>query len=89
MPTTAVRQLVAGGVNMIVQLARLSDGSRVMTSIAEVQGYDPPTGTVLMQRLFTHDPSRGLVFTGSLPECIEKLVRKGELLPEQLFERKA
>ncbi len=89
MPTAAVRQLVAGGVNIIVQLARLSDGTRCMTSIAEVQGYDAPTGTVLIQRLFTHDPSRGLVFTGSLPECIEKLVRKGGLLPEQLFERKA
>lgn len=89
MPIGAVRQLVAGGVHLIVQLARLSSGARVVSSIAEVQDFDSTSNSVILQRLFEHDPQRGLIFTGALPECIEKLIRLGGLSPEQLFERVA
>lgn len=87
MPVAAVRQLVAGGVHLIIQLARLSNGSRIVSSIAEVQNYDPATSSVVLQRLFEHQPGRGLAFTGALPECIEKLVRLGGLSAQELFER--
>jgi pilus assembly protein CpaF len=49
-PQRAMRQQIASAVNMIVHVARLSDGSRRMTKISEVTGMEGEA--VMMQDLF-------------------------------------
>jgi pilus assembly protein CpaF len=40
MPLVAVRKQIAAAINLIVHLARLSDGTRKMTHITEVAGME-------------------------------------------------
>jgi pilus assembly protein CpaF len=40
MPVTAIRQQITAAVDIVVQLSRLNDGSRRVTSVAEVVGVD-------------------------------------------------
>lgn len=40
MPLTAIRQQIASAIQIIVQIARLSDGRRVITAISEVVGLE-------------------------------------------------
>jgi pilus assembly protein CpaF len=49
-PQRAMRQQVAGAVNLIVHVSRLSDGSRRLMKIAEITGMEGDT--VMMQDLF-------------------------------------
>ncbi|MBX5467700.1 MAG: CpaF family protein [Firmicutes bacterium] len=52
LPLVAVRQQIAAAVDVVVQQARMPDGSRRIVSIAEVQGLD--AGNILMQELFQY-----------------------------------
>jgi pilus assembly protein CpaF len=57
LPERAVRQQIASAINVIVQIARLSDGSRRVLSISEVAGME---GSVItLQEIFRYD-RRGL-----------------------------
>jgi len=49
-PQRAMRQQIAGAINLVVYLARLSDGTRKLTKIAELTGMEGDT--VMMQDLF-------------------------------------
>src|SRR5258708_13747845 len=49
----AIRQQIASAVSVIVQVARLSDGSRRITQISEVTGVSDDMGT--LQDLFVFD----------------------------------
>jgi len=40
LPTSAVREQIAGSVNVIVQAERLRDGSRKITNISEIVGME-------------------------------------------------
>lgn len=50
LPEKAMRQYIAGAINMIVQIARLSDGSRKVIKITEITGMEGDT--VLTQDIF-------------------------------------
>jgi pilus assembly protein CpaF len=49
-PQRAMRQQIAGAINLIVHVSRLSDGSRKLMKIAEIAGMEGDT--VMMQDLF-------------------------------------
>jgi pilus assembly protein CpaF len=51
MPTKAMRQQIASALDLIVQTARMSDGTRKVTSISEVCGIEGDT--IALQELFT------------------------------------
>ncbi|WP_114967127.1 CpaF family protein [Alkalilacustris brevis] len=53
MPTKAVRSQIASAVNLIVQVNRLQDGSRRMTSITEVTGMEGEV--ITMQEIFRYE----------------------------------
>src|SRR5690348_17764949 len=57
LPVRAIREQVAGAVNMVIQQARLKDGSRRVTAISEVVGME--SDVITMQDLFTFDYSAG------------------------------
>jgi pilus assembly protein CpaF len=55
LPAKAIREQVAGALDIVVQQARLSDGTRRITHISEITGME---GEIIsMHNLFTYDQS--------------------------------
>ncbi|SSW68333.1 ATPase, T2SS/T4P/T4SS family [Achromobacter agilis] len=65
LPLAAVREHIAASVDIVIQQARLADGRRVVTSIAEVAGME--SGRIQLQDLFLYDRHRGFAGCGALP----------------------
>jgi pilus assembly protein CpaF len=95
MPLTAMRAQIASAVQVIVQAARLQDGTRKITHVTEVQGFDPQTGRYELHELFVRRyegiDARGqvksqLVPTGHLPEFIPQLHQHGVDLPRAMYD---
>jgi pilus assembly protein CpaF len=92
LPLKAIRQQVASALNLIVQLNRLKDGSRKVTSISEIIGMEGDT--ITMQEIFVFepegaDPETGRIIgqfksTGIRPQIINRLFEMGIPLPEGL-----
>jgi septum site-determining protein MinD len=92
LPAKAIREQIAGSVNLIVQIQRLSDGSRKITSVAEVQGMQGEV--VTQQEVFAFkekgfDKNRKIIgqfhATGLIPKFIEKFEKRGLIIPKSLF----
>ena len=95
MPLQAMRIQIASAVNLITQVARLQDGSRKMTHISEVIGYDPQTQQYQLQDIFARKykgvDDKGKVQseflpTGILPRCLDQLHEHGMDLPACVYE---
>jgi pilus assembly protein CpaF len=92
LPLKAIRQQIAGALNLCVQLSRLKDGSRKVTSITEIVGMEGDT--ITMQEIFKFeskgaDPSTGQIVgdfnpTGIRPKIIDRLFDMGVPLPPRL-----
>jgi len=89
----AMRQQVASAINLVVQAARLSDGSRRVTSISEITGMEGET--ITMQEIFMYERTgvdkEGQVIgrfkpTGIRPRFAERLEACGMQLPRVFFE---
>ena len=89
----AMRQQVASAINLVVQVARMSDGSRRLTSISEITGMEGET--ITMQEIFQYErtgvDSQGQVLgrfrpTGIRPRFAERLKASGLQLPRVFFE---
>jgi len=89
LPVRVIREQVASAINLVVQQARMRDGSRHITQISEITGLEGDT--ILMQDLFAFDynaEDRGqtmgkMVATGITPSFTDKLADNGvELSPE-------
>jgi pilus assembly protein CpaF len=89
----AMRQQVASALNLVVQVARLSDGSRRVTSISEITGMEGET--ITMQEIFMYERTgvdqQGQVIgrfrpTGIRPRFAERLKASGLQLPRVFFE---
>jgi pilus assembly protein CpaF len=93
MKLESVRQQISSAVNLFVQAARLSDGSRRVTSITEVTGMEGEIITI--QDIFVFE-KRGLspegkvlgrfAATGIRPKFYEKLLSAGIRLRPDLFD---
>ncbi len=92
-PDRAVRQQVASAIHAVVQIARLSDGTRKVMTISEILGMDGET--ILMQDIFVFDRTgidesgrvrgvfRGL---GVRPRFADRLATAGCRLNPAIFE---
>lgn len=89
----AMRQQIASALDVVLQVARLSDGTRRVTSISEITGMEGDT--VTMQEIFQYErtgiDSSGKVVgrfraTGIRPRFAEKLKAYGLHLPRTLLE---
>jgi pilus assembly protein CpaF len=96
MPLTALRIQLASAVNCIVQTARLQDGSRKVTHIAEVLGFDSETDTYLLQDVFIRqyqglgpkgEVKSTFVPSGILPKALEQVHEHGMDLPPAVYEQ--
>jgi pilus assembly protein CpaF len=89
----AMRQQIASALDIVLQAARLSDGTRRVTSISEITGMEGDT--VTMQEIFQFertgiDPNGKVVgrfrATGIRPRFAEKLKAYGLQLPRAILE---
>lgn len=93
MPLYSLRSQVASAINFIVHVSRLADGSRCVTQITELRGFDPEGGyhlTDIFSRKYLGRDDDGMIIsefgpTGELPQCHEYLNRLGYPLPEALY----
>jgi pilus assembly protein CpaF len=92
-PERAVRQQTASAINLVIQITRLSDGSRRVTGVTEITGMEQDV--ITMQDIFVFDRSNvnaeGRVVgrfraTGVRPRCADRLASAGLPLPLDLFE---
>jgi len=93
LPERTVRQQIASAITIVVQCARLSDGSRKVMSISEITGMDE--NVISMQEIFSF-VRRGIGPNGKVigafkpsgirPKFLERLRVSGVLLPGSLFE---
>ena len=93
MPGKAMRQLIASSLHFIVQIARLEDGKRKVTSIQEITGMEGDVITTqeiyCFKRTGTNpDGSVKGVFsaTGVCPKVSEKIATYGISLSDGMFE---
>ena len=93
LPERAVRQQIASAVDLIVQISRLSDGTRRVTAISELTGME--NDVITMQDIFVFERTgigpAGKVIgrfraTGIRPKCSERLAAGGTPLPADMFE---
>jgi pilus assembly protein CpaF len=92
-PEKAVRQQIASAVNLVVQVSRMSDGTRKVVAISEITGMEGEV--ITMQDIFMFDRTglgpngkvRGQFrATGIRPKCTERLAASGVHLPMDMFE---
>lgn len=92
LPTKAIREQIAGAVDLIVQISRLSDGSRKVMYVTEVQGMQGEA--VTMQDVFSFkevgfDKNRKItgqfLSRGLIPKFVQELKQKGVGIPNDLF----
>jgi pilus assembly protein CpaF len=93
LPDKAIRQQIASAVSIIVQIARLSDGSRRVTHITEVTGL--AEDLVALQDIFVFErigigPNKRVLgrfrATGLRPSFSSRLEASGIHLPASMFE---
>jgi len=93
LPERAVRQQIASAVHLVIQVTRLSDGTRKVTAITEVTGMEGEM--ISTQDIFVFDRTGlrrdGKVCgrfraTGIRPRCAERLQSFGVQLPVDMFE---
>ena len=92
-PESALRRQIASAIDVVVQVSRLSDGTRKVISLAEITGMEGDI--VSMQDIFVFR-KRGIrdngevlgefVPTGIRPKFAEKLLVSGIQLPVSMFE---
>jgi len=92
-PDKVIRQQLASAINIVVHTARMADGTRKATGIAEVVGVE--NELVEMQDIFEFERSgisaRGKVVgrfhaTGARPICLDRLKAYGIHLSASIFE---
>ena len=89
----AMREQIGSAINVIIQTARLSDGSRKIINVTEVTGMEGDT--VTLQDIFIYKKfgigENGQVIgafeaTGIRPKFVDRLETTGIHLPADLFE---
>ena len=93
LPSSAIRDQIVGAIDIIVQQDRMSDGSRKLTSLAEVQGIKK--GEIVIRDIFSFvqvgvDEETDKVLgsfapTGIRPKALARLKARGIDLPESTF----
>ncbi|WP_070120347.1 CpaF family protein [Bacillus marinisedimentorum] len=92
LPVKAIREQIAGAVDLIIQQNRLKDGSRKIVKITEVQGMEGDI--IVLQDIFEFQQDgltdegkiRGrLVPTGVRPKFYERLESSGITIPLDVF----
>jgi pilus assembly protein CpaF len=91
--TKAMRHYVSSALDVIIQIARLSDGTRKLISVQEIVGMEGDL--ITLQELFVfqqtgldkdHKVKGRFRATGVRPKFVERMIAKGVVLPSELFD---
>ena len=87
LPVKAIREQIASALNLIVQLDRLSDGSRRVTQVSEVVGMEGQVVTLQDAFKFEHAITGGGMLhpTGIRPQFADRLAARGIELDPSVF----
>ena len=93
LPVRAIREQVSSAIDLVVQQARLKDGSRHITHVTEVVGME--SDIITMQDIFIYDYNAGfdaegrplghLISTGLRPKFLSKLAQSGVHVDTSVF----
>lgn len=92
LPVKAIREQIAGAIDVIIQQSRLKDGTRRITHITEVQGLEGDV--IVLQDIFTFKQEGvnedgkvmgKLIPTGVRPKFYERLSHSGIHIPATVF----
>lgn len=92
LPSSIIREFIVGALDIVVQATRLTDGTRKIISISEVQKNEDGTSKIV--EIFTFkrigiakngDVIGHFTATGNQPKCLEKIKMFGIEVPEDLF----
>jgi pilus assembly protein CpaF len=92
-PDKAIRQQIASALDLVLQVTRMADGTRKVTSISEITGMEGEV--ITMQDIFLFEKTgltpEGKVVgrfraTGIRPKCSDRLSAGGQPLPMDMFE---
>jgi len=92
LPIKAIREQIASAVQVVVQVARMRDGTRRVTHVSEITGMEGQV--VTMQDIFTFEQQgvdeNGKVIgtmrsTGLRPKFADRIEAAGIALPPELF----
>jgi pilus assembly protein CpaF len=93
LPELATRRQIASAIDVVVQVSRMSDGNRKVTSISEITGIE---GDIIsMQEIFAFRKTGlaengtvlgNFVATGIRPRLSDRLVASGVNLPPSMFD---
>ncbi len=95
MPLAAMRAQIASAVDIVIQASRFRDGTRKVTHISEITGFDMAKGTYTINDLFLRKvegvDADGRVIselspTGNLPDCLETIRAAGLDVPASVLE---
>lgn len=96
MPVRAIREQIAGAVDLIVQIVRLADGSRKIVSVTEVVGMQGDVislAEVFKFKETGYDKNRKIVgvfqATGTVPSFVQELKERGVHIPMDIFSNEA
>ncbi|MGA7087285.1 MAG: CpaF family protein, partial [Candidatus Dormiibacterota bacterium] len=91
LPSRAIREQIASAINLVVQQARLRDGTRRIIAISEVRGFDGERVELAdifqfrQQGLDEEGMVMGHFEAIQVPKCLEDLAAAGEKLDESMF----
>ena len=92
LPIGAIREQIASGINLLVHLSRLQDGSRRVTHVTEIVGMQ--SGVISMHDIFEFQgrgvDAQGQIVghlqpTGLRPHFLDRLAQYGEHVPIEWF----
>jgi pilus assembly protein CpaF len=95
-PDRAIRHQISSAINVVIQLARLSDGSRKMINLFEIIGMEGDM--ITMQEIFAYHlvgltedrkVKGNFVASGIRPKFMKRLEAMGIKLPGSLFQERA
>lgn len=92
LPSKAIREQISSAISLIVQLSRLGDGSRKITSITEITGLED-SDIILQDIFYFREKGRskegqvlgGFQATGLVPSFAKIFKKKGIRMPKGLF----
>ncbi len=94
LPTRAMREQISSAIHVVIQAARLSDGTRKVVCVSEITGMEGET--ITLQDLFVFEKMGltangkvrgGFRTTGIRPKFAEQLEAAGVDLPTDIFEQ--
>ncbi|OIO36831.1 MAG: hypothetical protein AUJ74_00965 [Candidatus Omnitrophica bacterium CG1_02_44_16] len=95
LPIRAIREMTASAIDLVVQTARLSDGSRKITQVTEIAGMDDEThikfADIFRFKQLSIDKEHNnkvigkFIATGHIPSFYDELVTRGINLSKDIF----